>query len=66
MEKYGVDMKDLPATDEQLRQIIEFSKQAGSEYKQPKNRAEADGMLEKLANVLCSRGLLEKRGGDKE
>lgn len=46
MEKYAVDMAELPVTDDQIR---ELRKLAGSEYKMPKNRQEADEMIEKLA-----------------
>lgn len=49
MEKYGTDMSTLPVTDDQLRQIKILSKNAGVEYKVPRNRQEADEIIEKLA-----------------
>jgi hypothetical protein len=63
MEKYGVDFKDLPPTDEQIRQIVAFSKKAGEPYIKPANREDADRVLEKLSNTLYARGLMEKKGG---
>jgi hypothetical protein len=50
MEKYGVDMKNLPPTDDQLRKIKKLSQDANHDFCMPKNRDEADDMIEKLAN----------------
>lgn len=46
-EKYGVDMSELPVTDDQVRQIRDLSK--GASFNMPKNRQEADALIEKLA-----------------
>ena len=48
LEKYGVDMSELPVSDDQLRQLKAFKKQ-GAAFEPPKNRAEAEVLLEKLA-----------------
>lgn len=47
LEKYGVDMSELPVTDDQLRQIRDLSKGASVDI--PRNRQEADQLIEKLA-----------------
>lgn len=47
MEKYGVDMSNLPVTDDQIRHISVLSK--GASYEMPKNRKDADDLIEKLA-----------------
>lgn len=49
MEKYGVDMSELPVTDDQLRTIAKLAKLAGENPGMPKNRKEADEVIEKLA-----------------
>ena len=48
MEKYGVDMSNLPMTDEQIRIIRELSKVAS--FEAPKNRKDAESIIEKLLN----------------
>ncbi len=48
MEKYGTDLSQLPVDDDQLRQI---KKLAGDKpFKMPKNKEEAEELIEKLAN----------------
>jgi hypothetical protein len=49
MEKYGVDMSDLPATDDQIRQLRKLCKEANVDFKLPKNRQEAQDLIEKIA-----------------
>ena len=47
MEKYGVDMSNLPVTDDQLRKIKTLA--GDQKVAIPKNREEADELIEKLA-----------------
>jgi hypothetical protein len=49
MEKYGVDMSELPVTDDQLRQIKTLAKDKYASMEMPSNRKEADQLIEKLA-----------------
>lgn len=51
-EKYGVDMSELPVTDDQIRQINALKKSAS--FEMPKNRQAADEMIEKLASEAVS------------
>ena len=46
MEKYGVDMSQLPVTDDQIRELNALASEG---YEMPKNRKEADELIEKLA-----------------
>jgi ribosomal protein L1 len=48
MEKYGVDLAELPVTDDQMRTIGKLAKIAGTRPAMPKNRKEADELIEKL------------------
>jgi len=48
MEKYGTDFSNLPVTDDQLRTINGLSKIAGTVYEMPKNREQAEDLIEKL------------------
>lgn len=52
MEKYGVDMETLPPTDDQLREIKKLCKQASCSFIMPKNRDEANDIIEKLAGDI--------------
>jgi hypothetical protein len=45
IEKYGVDLSTLPVTDEQIKELNKFAK----EYEMPKNREEAEKLIEKFA-----------------
>ena len=54
MEKYGADFSDLPVTEDQINKIASLNR--GNFIATPKNREEADKIIEEL---------LEKRGGDK-
>jgi hypothetical protein len=45
MEKYGTDLEELPVDDDQIREI---KKLAGDNYKMPKNKKEAEEIIEKL------------------
>lgn len=49
MEKYAVDMSELPVTDDQIRDLRKLCKEANVDYKMPANRQEADELIEKLA-----------------
>ena len=49
MEKYGTDFRELPVTDDQIRALNQLTKAAGTTYKMPSNREEADELIEKLA-----------------
>jgi hypothetical protein len=49
MEKYGVDMSELPVTDDQMRTLGKLAKVAGVTPKMPGNRQEADEMIVELA-----------------
>ena len=49
MEKYGTDFRELPVTDDQVRTLNQLTKTAGTTYEMPKNREEADQLIEKLA-----------------
>ena len=46
MEKYGTDFKELPVTDDQIRTLNKMA----SSYEMPKNRDEADKLIEKIAS----------------
>lgn len=51
MEKYGVDMSELPVTDEQLRDIKKTASYYGVDHSKvpfPQNRVEADEILENI------------------
>lgn len=50
MEKYGVSQTELPASDEQLKELLRIAKEKKIAYLMPKNAQEADDMLEKLAS----------------
>jgi hypothetical protein len=50
MEKYGVDMSELPVLDDQLRKIKALAGDKHASIDMPKNRKEADELIEKLAN----------------
>jgi hypothetical protein len=52
MEKYGVDMSNLPVTDDQLREIRKLCKEANVDFEMPKNRKHADELIEKLAGEI--------------
>jgi diphthamide synthase (EF-2-diphthine--ammonia ligase) len=49
MEKYAVDMSELPVTDDQIRDLKKLCKEAGLDFKMPNYRQDADDMIEKLA-----------------
>lgn len=49
MEKYGVDMSDLPVEDDQIRTLKKLCSESNQDFRMPKNRDEADKMIEKLA-----------------
>lgn len=46
MEKYAVDMSELPVTDDQIRTLRKISSES---FVMPTNRKQADEMIEKLA-----------------
>lgn len=50
MEKYGVDMTNLPPTDDQLREIKKLSNELNQDMVMPLNREAADQLIEKLAS----------------
>jgi len=50
MEKYGVCQSELPASDQQIKEIIRLAKEKKVVYSMPKNAQEADLTLEKLAS----------------
>lgn len=52
MEKYGVDLSNLPPDDDQLREIKKLSKEAGVDFVMPKNKEDADYIIEKLAGDI--------------
>ena len=47
MEKYGVDMEELPVDDDQLREIKKLA--SDKEIVMPKNKKEAAELIEKLS-----------------
>lgn len=49
MEKYGVSMEELPPTDEQLKLLSAMLLHKSAIYSAPKNRQEAEDMIEKLS-----------------
>lgn len=52
LEKYGVDMSNLPVEDEQLRRIRDLCKETQTEkIVLPANRKEADMIIEKLEKL---------------
>jgi hypothetical protein len=58
MEKYGVDMSNLPPTDDQYRELSRLRKEAGydvSPYGDPRNREEAEEQITKLAGEIGER-----------
>ena len=48
MEKYAVDMAELPVTDDQVKKIQTLCKEASLKFEMPKNRKEADETIEKM------------------
>ena len=52
MEKYGVDMSNLPVEDAQIKMIKELSKEASVKFEMPKNRKEADKIIERMMDEL--------------
>jgi hypothetical protein len=53
MEKYGVDLSELPVTDDQLRELKKVAKALNlEEIETPKNRAQAEEILENLGKKI--------------
>lgn len=48
MEKYGTDLSTLPVTDDQIKTLNKLAKIAGTTYKMPENREEADDLIMEL------------------
>lgn len=50
IEKYGVSYDDVPATDDQIREIKELSKKLGLSFIMPKTAKSAVEVIEELIN----------------
>jgi hypothetical protein len=49
MEKYGVDLSELPATDDQLKELKKIAKALNVEsVEDPKNRVHAEELIKEL------------------
>jgi len=55
IEKYGTDLSELPVDDDQLRIIKKLAEKTGAPYVVPKNKKEAEEVIEgmeKIANGM--------------
>jgi uncharacterized coiled-coil DUF342 family protein len=48
MEKYGTDLSNLPVDDDQIREIKKYAEMEKEAFVMPKNKKEAEEILEKF------------------